>query len=241
MKEASPEAKALAGLAADLFDFALIALLCFAFVNLYAPAQDLPWKPLAIDQPIGLATTYKLEQTTAEQTQCLEFLEREGVAFTRVADRTEGEFCVVQGAGLVGPQPMRLSPAAPVMTCRLTAAVAIWTRQSVQPAARELLGADVVQIDHYGTYSCRRIYGQSEGRVSEHARAEAFDVAGFRLSDGRTISVLNDWNDGGAEAAFLRRVRDDGCRLFRVALSPDYNAAHANHFHFDMAPYRICR
>jgi hypothetical protein len=241
VKDASPEANALAGLAADLFDVALMGLLCFAFVNLYAPAQDLPWKPLEVDQPIGLATTYKLEQTTAEPTQCLEFLAREGVAFTPVPDRTEGEFCTVRGAGLVGPQPMKLSPASPLLTCRMTAALAIWTRQSVQPAARAAFGADVVQIEHYGAYACRRVYGQAEGRVSEHAHAEALDVAAFILSDGRKITVLDGWNEDGPEAAFLHRIRDDGCKLFRVALSPDYNAAHADHLHFDMAPYRICR
>jgi len=241
VKDVSPEARALAGLAADVFDFALFGLIAFAFVNLYAPAQDLPWKPLEIEQPLGLATGYKLERTTAEALQCMDFLEREGVVFTPVADRDDGGFCVVQNAGLVGPQPMRLAPAAPLATCRLTAALAIWTRQSVAPAARELLGAGVVQIDHYGTYACRRIYGQAEGRVSQHAHAQAIDIAGFRLSDGRRISVLDHWNADGPEAEFLRRVRDDGCRLFRVALSPDYNAAHANHLHFDMSPYRLCR
>jgi hypothetical protein len=122
----------------------------------------------------------------------------------------------------------------------MAAALAIWTRQSVQPAARAILGAQVVRIDHYGAYVCRRVYGQAEGRVSEHARAQALDVAAFHLSDGRTVSVLEHWTKGGPEAAFLHRVRDDGCKLFRVALSPDYNAAHANHLHFDMAPYRIC-
>jgi len=241
LKDASPEARALAGLAADLFDFGLMALLCFAFVNLYAPAQDLPWKPLKLDQPLGLATTTQFERTVAAPTQCLDFLRRENVAFAPRPDRVEGGFCTVQGAGLVGDAPMRLSPASPLMTCRMTAALALWTQQSVNPAARDLLGSEVVQVDHYGAYACRRIYGQAQGRVSEHAHAEAFDIAGFRLADGRRIEVLKDWNGSGPEAVFLRRVRDDGCRLFRVVLSPEYNAAHANHLHFDMSPYRLCR
>jgi hypothetical protein len=241
LKEPSPEARALAGLAADLFDFGLLGLLCFAFVNVYAPNQDLPWKPLQLNQPLGYATTTQLERTVAAPTQCMDFLQREGIAFRPVPDRTEGGFCTVRSAGVVGPEPMRLSPASPVMTCRLTAALALWTKQSVIPAARELLGSEVVQVDHYGTYSCRRIYGQSDGRVSQHAHAEAVDIAAFRLADGRRIDVLRDWNGSGPEAAFLRRVRDEGCRLFRVVLSPEYNAAHANHLHFDMSPYRLCR
>ena len=241
MKEASPEARAFAGMAADLFNLALVGLLVFAFIDRYAPAQDLPWKPLHVDEPLGLATTAKLERTVVEPAQCLDFLRRETVAFAPVPDRVQGGFCTVEAAGRVGPQPMRLSPAAPVMTCRLTTALAIWTRQSVSPAARALLGSDVVQIDHYGTYACRRVYGRAEGRVSQHAHAEAVDIAGFRLADGRRITVLKDWRGAGPKAAFLHRVRNEGCRLFRVALSPDYNAAHANHLHFDMSPYRLCR
>lgn len=241
MKDASPEARALAGSAADLFNLALVGLAVFAFVDRYAPPQDLPWKPLHVDQPLGLATTAKLEAVMAAPGRCLDFLEREAVAFVPVPDRVQGGFCRVESAGRVGPQTMRLSPASPFMSCGLTAALAIWARQSVQPAARALLGSEVVQIDHYGTYACRRIYGRSEGRVSQHAHAQAVDVAVFRLANGRRISVLHDWRGSGPEAAFLHRVRDEGCRLFRVALSPDYNAAHANHFHFDMSPYRLCR
>ncbi|MFN4225017.1 MAG: extensin family protein [Hyphomonas sp.] len=31
------------------------------------------------------------------------------------------------------------------------------------------------------------------------------------------------------------------CRLFSVTLGPDYDAAHADHFHMDMGPQRACR
>ena len=73
------------------------------------------------------------------------------------------------------------------------------------------------------------------------ARADAVDVAGFRLANGAKVSVLDDWRDPGPKGRFLHRIRDEGCRLYRVALSPDYNAAHRNHLHFDMSPYRLCR
>lgn len=241
MHDASPEARALAGLAADLFDFALFALLGFAFVNAYAPRQDLPWKPLTITEPMGLATTTKFERTIAEPSTCMAFLREQGVSVTPVVDSTDGGFCSIKDAVLVGPQTARLSPAGPIMTCQLAAAFALWTRQSVQTAAKEILGSEVAQIDHFGSYSCRRIYGQAEGRPSEHARAAAIDVAGFRLKDGRRITVLDDWSKPGPEGRFLHRIRADGCRLFRVGLSPDYNAAHHNHLHFDMSGYRLCR
>ncbi len=53
------------------------------------------------------------------------------------------------------------------------------------------------------------------------------------LTDGRRISVLKDWDGEGDKAAFLRAVRDGACSGFATVLSPDYNAAHADHFHLD--------
>jgi len=47
--------------------------------------------------------------------------------------------------------------------------------------------------------------------------------------------VLRDWKGSQPNAAFLRDVRDGACRLFSTTLSPDYNAAHADHLHLDQA------
>ncbi|MET0248315.1 MAG: extensin family protein, partial [Sphingobium sp.] len=83
--------------------------------------------------------------------------------------------------------------------------------------------------------SCRRLYGRSEGDFSEHATANAIDIAAFTLADGRRISVVTDWTGEGKDAAFLRAVRDGACDLFSTVLSPDYNAAHRDHLHLDQA------
>jgi hypothetical protein len=53
--------------------------------------------------------------------------------------------------------------------------------------------------------------------------------------------VLKDWPESNERAAFLREVRTGACRFFDGVLSPDYNAAHRDHFHFDRGPYRVCR
>jgi hypothetical protein len=85
------------------------------------------------------------------------------------------------------------------------------------------------------------VYGQESGRVSQHATANALDVAGFRLADGRRITVAADWADEGDEGRFLRAVRDGACRSFETVLGPEYNAAHRDHLHLDRGPYRVCR
>jgi hypothetical protein len=115
----------------------------------------------------------------------------------------------------------------------VAAAFELWLRQGVQPAARELLGSPVARLEHFGTYSCRRLYGRGEGPWSEHATGNAIDIGGFVLEDGRRLTLLGDWQGDDQEAAFLRRVRDEACSVFGTVLSPDYNAAHADHLHLD--------
>ena len=44
-----------------------------------------------------------------------------------------------------------------------------------------------------------------------------------------------------AEARFLRRIRDDACRIFGTTLSPDYNAVHYDHLHLEATDTRFCR
>ena len=61
------------------------------------------------------------------------------------------------------------------------------------------------------------------------------------MKDGREISVLKDWPKNTPEGKFLREVRNDACNYFRGVLSPDYNKAHANHFHLDMGRWRMCK
>jgi hypothetical protein len=121
----------------------------------------------------------------------------------------------------------------------------VWERQ-VQAEAQRLLGTGVRRFVHAGSYSCRRLYNRADGPWSEHATADAVDILGFELADGRRISVLRDWNDGG------RRGRLPPCgprrRLPGVqhVLSPDYNEAHRDHLHLDTADrgpggWRACR
>jgi hypothetical protein len=133
-----------------------------------------------------------------------------------------------------------------IMQCPLAVRYVIWDRQVLQPAAEAVYGSRAVAVNTYGTYACRRIYGSTEttDRPSEHARANALDVASITLADGRTVSVETDWDgqgpNGTAGAGFLRRLRDGACRVFSTVLTPDYNAAHQDHLHLDGAPHGLC-
>jgi hypothetical protein len=121
------------------------------------------------------------------------------------------------------------------MTCPLASNFTDWARFAVAPAAKKYLGSEVVKIETMGTFNCRAVAGSRSGRLSEHAFGNAIDVSAFVLRDGRRVSVLNGWRGSSEERAFLRRLHQSACKRFGTVLGPEYNAAHANHFHFDMA------
>jgi hypothetical protein len=129
------------------------------------------------------------------------------------------------------------------LTCETAVALALWLEREVQPLAREMLGQPVRSIQSYGSYSCRNIIGNRlwSNVRSQHATANAADIGGFTLADGRTISVRRQWRDDTAEGRFLRAVHARACPYFRVVLGPDYNIAHHDHFHLDRGPYSRCR
>ncbi len=228
-----------------------LAVLGFAAMLLYGYSrnhpQDMPWTELDLAQPVGAFTGRKLAGLSGETCQGL--LDQAGVRFTALPPRAAGEQCGYDDAVRFRPGgalEIAYRPADLGTSCRVGAALALWEWYVVQPAALEHLGQKVASIEHFGSYSCRRIYGRESGQWSEHATANAVDIAGFRLEDGSRISVLGDWDDGGARSAFLRDVRDGACKLFASVLSPDYNAAHRDHFHLDQAErgavgWRACR
>lgn len=243
-----------------LWEAALGVCAAFALLNLFAPPQDLPWKPLDLTQPLGQATLAKVadfevsraaappaEELVAVTDACIQLLREAGVEVERAEDRDDGGFCVVRGAvRITGGAVTPLSPGGLVMQCPLAIRYVLWDRQVLRPAAQEVFGSPIARVDNFGSYSCRRIYGIQEpgARPSEHARANALDIAGVTLEDGRRVSILDDWDGQGPTGAdgarFTRRLRDGACRVFATVLSPEYNAAHADHLHLDGAPRGLC-
>ncbi|MDA9918430.1 extensin family protein [Erythrobacter sp.] len=189
-----------------------------------------PWAPLDLRDPIGSATATKLAAMKSDVEQCRVTLERSEVPF-RALPGTGGEACERPDRTQLTAFP--LSPDTPSVTCPVAAGLEIWRTKSVEPAAREIFGSELARIEHLGAYSCRRLYGRDDGPWSEHATANAIDIAAFVLEDGRRISLLGDWDGDEDEQQFLREVRAGACGAFATVLSPDYNAAHADHFHLD--------
>lgn len=221
----------------SLFALALlggIALAAIAFTR--ARPQDTPWAALDLSRPVGMFTGRKLAALGDEADECRALLDRAGARFEVLPPFGSGSCVVADGVRLGGgSRTIVLRPDSPAVSCPVAAALAVWEWEIVQPAARRAFGRRVEAIDHLGAYSCRRISGSAAGGWSEHATGDAIDIAGFGLEGGRRVSVLADWRGDDDEAAFLREIRDGACGLFATVLSPDYNAAHADHLHLDQA------
>lgn len=113
--------------------------------------------------------------------------------------------------------------------------------QALADSIEDVADDGVVAIHHFGTYVCRTIAGTST--LSRHAYGDAIDVARFTFDDGSVYSVLDDWetDDPTPESVAGAWLYDTAygwhdALLWNVILTPDYNAAHANHFHLDLTP-----
>jgi hypothetical protein len=180
---------------------------------------------------------------------CEERLRALGVVFSRTelpvqVARGKRPPCGVEQAVVYkhGPRGIRYS-SSPVVSCRM--ALGLARLESVlDDEAQRYLGQKVVRVEQGGTYNCRRM-ARFE-LVSEHSYANAIDIRGFTLKNGRKVTVLNGFGDVSAPASrpesfFLRtvasRLYDEGA--FSVVITPFFDRLHRDHIHLDQARYRV--
>lgn len=206
----------------------------------------MPWTPLSLAAPIGPFTTRKIGALADDTPRCHRLLEEATIGYSPLPSVEAGPDCGYDnGVTLTRDQPRDIaySPTAKT-SCPMAVSLVLWEKQIVNVAARRHFDTPVEQITTYGSYSCRRINNDQTGNFSEHAGANAIDIAAFRLADGRTVSVAGHWDADDARSRFLKEVRDGACTLFATTLSPDYNEAHGDHLHLDQARRggsRYCR
>ncbi len=166
----------------------------------------------------------------------------------------------IDGPGICGlTHPFKVSAIAngaiavdpPVMIdCAMIPALESWLADTVQPLAQTRFGQPVVGLSVFGSYSCRSVDNIEGAQLSEHAFGNAIDVAGFKLADGRSVSIVADWKKADSqEAAFLHEAHAGACQVFTTVLGPGADVFHYNHFHLDLAmhgatntgPRRYCK
>ncbi|APW39804.1 extensin [Rhodoferax koreense] len=218
---------------------------------LVVPERFNPWAPLNVMAEPNFLTGYKLSRSRADPERCLAALARTGMAYEPVPDRSTGVGCGFTHAVRLRDAGLRIG--APLtLSCPMALSFFMWEKHALQPAAQRHFGQRITGLQHFGSYACRNI-NTGEGSApgagdrprsrSRHATADALDIAGFTLQNGRRITVLQDWKDAGtdAEARMLGEAHDGACRFFTGVLGPAYNAVHRDHFHLETGGYSMCR
>lgn len=206
------------------------------------PLRYLPFAKLDLAEPASWFVDLRLAALKSDAGQCRATLTAPTVTARAVADQPLDNGCGWRNAVAVADAG-GAHVAIDRISCDMAAGLAMWLAHAVQPAAATHLKTRVAAIRNMGVYSCRNIQGSKGMSIfrSQHARANAVDVSHFVLSDGRTLSVARHWKGDSPEARFLHAVHRSACRYFRVALGPDHNAAHYNHFHYDRGSFKACR
>jgi hypothetical protein len=199
-------------------------------------------EPLMLESPparVSPATRYASLSTDA----CLAELDARHVDYTRV-ERAGIETPVRIGGRLSGvrihtllPEKERARSPYEIFDCRLVLAF--------DDFAKILLRHDIVDVMHYSAF--RPLV---PGVVKRgHESALAIDVAFLGRADGTAYNILRDFTPMKGEhpctplirAAGPRELRAIVCEaveqgLFHVALTPDYDAPHRDHFHLEIMP-----
>ena len=217
---------------------AWIAVMLVSLGWLYAnqdqlPPNSLPWKPVVLDDQPGWLAHWQMSRLKRDRAACRTALTgASALTFTSLADRRIDDRCGFENVVRTQHSPIAFVPQV-TATCALTAAL-YWYQRRLESIAEGTMHSELAGVDQLGTFSCRNVNNEAAGNRSQHATANAIDIATFRFADGRTASVLRDYGKPTPEGRFLDAAHDQACRLFSVVLGPRYNRLHANHFHLDM-------
>ncbi|CAN7354458.1 extensin family protein [Rhizobium rhizogenes] len=181
-----------------------------------------------------------------EHKACLAQLTAIGATFKDVPRIDDGNGCGIdKPIAVTEPLPgIRLKPEG-TMRCETALALAHWMKESVIPSAMALKdNGRIVTVNQASTYICRLRNNAATGKISEHARGNAVDIAGFTFENGKTIGIEPRREDPTLTGAFQRTASASACLYFSTVLDPDSDAAHETHFHLDVlkrkGEFRYC-
>lgn len=231
--------------------FVVLMAAVYAVYSGLIPVKDRfnPWAALDVTAPPNFLTDFKLWRASGDRALCLAALKTSGAQFDVLPDRVTGPGCGFENAVLLRKANVQLG-AALSLSCPMALSLTMWERHTLQPAAQNHFGQRVVALEQMGSYACRNINQgktSTSGQRSRHATANALDIAGLTLANGKRISVLQQWPGthpllaNSSEARLLTDVHAGACRFFDGVLGPDYNAVHRDHFHLETGGFGMCR
>jgi len=150
----------------------------------------------------------------------------------------------INGRGACGiANPVKLTEVAGIpltreltVNCKTAKKFDKWVSRSVKPTIGRK-GGGLASVQIIGGYSCRTRNSKRGAKLSEHAKGNAIDIAGFKMRDGTIYSVKRDWRRGPGRRT-LRKLHKSACGTFGTVLGPNADRNHQDHFHLDIARHR---
>ena len=153
--------------------------------------------------------------------RCLEKLALKNIQFKSLGNVGPGNCLIKDAVRIESFSSTKLS--GPVtLNCTTGLSLANWLEE-----------IEATELEHFGSYNCRKIYGTNI--MSEHSFGSAVDIASIN-----GISLRTEWTKNSANGEYLRQAGKAACNHFANALTPDYDAAHHDHIHLDNGYQRIC-
>lgn len=189
--------------------------------------------------------------STQPDGQCRDALRALGISFETPATSVNSGLCTVA-------DPVKLSsfsaggetiafPDGPVLNCSFALRFGEWLKAEGAPIAKRTANSALDKFYTGPGFQCRGRNGDGSGKISEHGYGNAVDITFVKLKDGRTFQVKDALDPILPAYHMLAEFRASGCKYFSTVLGPGTNAAHAEHFHFDLGKhgksgtYRICQ
>ena len=206
----------------------------------WLPSYYNPFVPLNLDDPPGKITQYKLRRLTPEAcASLLSQANQKQLIQTQTLADSAGDCPLTDVVRVRNFGPVTLSSSF-IASCPLALSSALFVHQQARPLTQTLMGSELARKEHVGSFACRNIYHRPDARRSEHASADALDISAFQLANGQRVTVLRGWREEKTYP-WLRALLSASCDYYGNGLGPEYNAAHANHFHLGMRGFGLCR
>ena len=212
-------------------------------------AQDPTSPENAPAEPSGAEdiTQHQKQENPEEVSACLDQLKRLGVGFRKMEREDGPGACgIEQPVELTEPaRGLVIEPPA-IVRCQTAAAIVDWTREMLLPAARRAYPqTQPVRLANASSYVCRNRNSAETGKVSEHAKGNALDLARIDFANGQSLTLQPRDNGSDFATAFQHSMTASACLYFTTVLSPGSDATHQDHLHLDILErkggYRYCR
>lgn len=189
-------------------------------------------------EPTPAPTATPLPAAPPEGAPCQEKLKFLNITFAPTNSYPQtNPVCTVSDPILIGPQvggvlflDSGARPKQMVVSCAMGL-------QLVKLA--EILTANGVnELGHYGTYNCRKVRGVETDAWSNHSYGNAIDIAWITSPTVGKGYILGDYYDQSPLGELMRLVPNllNQQKVFNTVLTPEFNAAHNNHYHVDITP-----